>query len=105
MSDLPARHGNTVRAPTNCEQMWLSEVLFIENSHACTHSHTDTQPHPNTHLVTLKLGQCEPAKALLRWRDTGEKEDDCGGQRWGSLKTQIHLGAHVLARHTRGYGA
>lgn len=81
------------------------EVLFIENKHA--HKHipmcTHVDKHTHTPLVILKLGQCEPSEALLRWKESRE--------RWlqrvkvGRFRGQIHLCSHISAQHSGGYGA
>lgn len=67
--------------------------------HICNH----TLSHVYTHLVTLKLGQCEAAKALLRWEEREKR------WRWrvkvGRFRGQIRLCSHITALHSRGYGA
>lgn len=90
---------------TNCEQMWLSEVLFIENSHAHTHNHTHTPTHTHTPCYSKirPVWTCQSPAEI-----EGEKSKK---QRWlwrvnvGRFKGQIHLCSHILALHSRGYGA
>ncbi len=59
--------------------------------------------HVDTHLVTLKLGQSEPAKALLRWKE--RKERWLWRVKVGRFRGQIHLCSRISALHSRGYGA
>lgn len=58
---------------TNRAQLWFSEVLFIVGQYKHAHTITQTDAHAHIHFVTLKLGQCEPAKALLRWEERKER--------------------------------
>lgn len=65
----------------NGEQMWLSQELFIEKQpgtytqwcqHLLPSRHHRIHTPTHQHLVTLKLGQREPAKAVLR--EMGKEE-------------------------------
>lgn len=57
----------------------------------------------NTHLVNVKLGQHEPAIALLRWKE--RKERWLWRVKVGRFRGHILLCFHITALHSRGYGA
>lgn len=68
------RTWNTIRAQNKLSTA-VGLIRAIYGNQTQTYkTHIPMRTHIDTHLVTLKLGQCEPAKTLLRWKKRQKRD-------------------------------